>query len=550
MKHLSLLGDAVLRVAAEDDTAHTLSLPQLLARLSAGDNLAFTALRPHQRPAWHAFLVQLAFLALEAGALTEPPQDAALWTNLLRALTPQHPGDEPWHLVVDDWTLPAFMQSPCVAGAQGDYRNAAASAQELDLLVTSKNHDEKIGKLRPVLPDEADVWAYALLSLQGFAGFLGRGNFNTMRMNGGFGSRSQFRLVTQRGSGAEFLRDLRALLAGADALWHDAQAMQIGTDGQAALLWLPTWGSAALPLQHVHPLCLEVTRRVRLRRCALGGLEMLSAASDTMRVAAKDAKGLVQDPWTPVIKEGEPRALTAQADAFSYHRLAPLLFDYTRCQLPLLARPTDAEIDSHANATLVAQVLVGGSGRTDGVLRREVWMPTHVLRKFATARGELAARALVFIELASLAQGRVLRAALLQFVDGSAAVNWQNKDFGKAVTPWVNLLEERIDAVFFPVLFQTTTEPPMSDVDARTTWIDVLAGLVQETFDAALTALPTRDRTHHVARARAARLLANASRTHLQAEPRPELVSAAAKKKARGAKTSFTSGLTPTELIA
>jgi CRISPR system Cascade subunit CasA len=535
MKHLSLLGDPVLRVATEEGKARALTLPQLLAQLSGGAALSFIALRPHQRAAWHAFLVQLAFLALEAGVRTEPPQDDAAWAELLRGLTPEHPGDEPWHLVVDDWTLPAFMQSPCVAGAQGDYRNAVGSAQELDLLVTSKNHDEKIGKLRPVLPEAVDVWVYALLSLQGFAGFLGRGNFNTMRMNGGFGSRPQFRLLTQRGSGVEFLRDLGALQAGTDNLYSAAETAQIGLDRPLALLWLPPWSAAALPLRRVHPLCLEVTRRVRLRG-ATAGLEMLSAASATMRVAAKDAKGLVQDPWTPVIKDGEPRALTAQADSFNYHRLAPLLFDDTRYQLPLLARPTEAEIDAGGGATLLAQVLVGGSGRTDGALRREVPMPTFVLRKFATQRDVLAARARTFIDLASLAQGKVLRAALLQFVDGSEDVNWQNKDFAKAVMPWVELLERRIDDVFFAELFKTVTQPPMPDAEANSRWIATLSALARETFDLAVSALPTRDRSLQMARTRAERVFDNGLRKHLQAEPDAE--GASGKKPARGGKTT------------
>ena len=234
-----------------------------------------------------------------------------------------------------------------------------------------------------------------------------------------------------------------------------------------------------------------------------------------MRVAAKESKGLVLDPWIPIVKDGEPKALTAQADAFNYHRLAPLLFDDKRYQLPLLALPTTEDMDGGGGATLLAQVLVGGSGKTDGCLRREIPMATVMLRKFATRRGELALRAQAFIELAGLAQGKVLRAALLQFVDGGDAVNWQNKDFGKAVGPWVTTLERRIDEVFFSELFATETDPPMSDVEARTRWVGTLRRLLTEVFTSAVEALPTRDRSRHMAQERARRLLENAARIHL-----------------------------------
>ena len=45
-------------------TAQRLSLPGLLAAMACGEVTGFPALRPHQRPAWHMFLVQLAALAL------------------------------------------------------------------------------------------------------------------------------------------------------------------------------------------------------------------------------------------------------------------------------------------------------------------------------------------------------------------------------------------------------------------------------------------------------------------------------------------------------
>lgn len=532
-RSLSLLAAPLIRATAEDGSVLRLSLPELLARLAVGESLVFTALRPHQQPAWHAFLVQLACLALDANEWPDLPTTGDAWTALLRSLTADWPGDESWCLVVDDYSQPAFLQPP---GRAEDYRRDSTSAQDLDLLVTSKNHDEKIGKLRALVPEQADVWVYALVSLQGFAGFLGRGNYSSFRMNGGFASRPQFRLVFHEGSGPEFARDVQVLRESMQRLWADAQAMGMGVEQVQELLWLSPWADQALPLSHIHPLCLEVCRRVRLRSDLGGRLRLMVASSTGMRVAAKDNKGHVLDPWIPIMADGEPRAFTAQADSFSYHRLALLLFDDQRCRLPLLALPTAAELDAGQPAVLRMQVLVGGSGRTDGCLVREVPMPPPVLRRFVSDRGQLAFRARSCIELAALAQGKVLRAALLQFVDGSDSVNWQNKDFAKAAAPWVSALERRIDELFFDALFASVERWPQDEAAARRYWAGTLRTLVQQVFIDAMHALPTRNRSRELARVRAERVLQGGLHQHLSDDPPAPASEPAAKAAKPGAR--------------
>lgn len=502
MNALNLLTQPLIRVQAGRGPVQRLTLPQLLARLSAAQVLDFPMLRPHQQPAWHAFLVQLAFLALELADSGQPPDDPGAWAMLLRGLTPEYADDAPWCLVVDDWQQPAFLQSPCRAGAEADYKRVLASAQEIDLLITSKNHDEKVCKMARITADDADLLVYALVSLQGFAGFLGAGNYNTMRMNGGFASRAQFRLAFVRGSGPEFLRDLSMLLAHADGLRELALDIGIGTALRYRLLWLAPWGDAALPLEAVHPLCLEVCRRVRLR---LAGdvLQALTASSKTARVDAKLRKGIVLDPWLPVVKDGEARALTAQTGSFGYRQLSPVLFDGKRFELPLLARP---QAGAGNAGVLVAQVLVGGSGRTDGLLRREIPMRGVVLRKFADARDELALRAQQFIEIASNLQGKVLRPALLQYIDGSAEPDWKNGDFAKYVAPWIAQFDQQVDEVFYQALFDTV-EAELADHAAQAAWLQTLLGLAREIFARATEALPSRDGSRLIALARAQRVM-------------------------------------------
>ena len=163
-----------------------MSLPSLYALLAQDRVVDFPALRPHQRHAWHAFLAQLATVALDRNGYENYPESAIQWESLLRGLTPEYEAAEPWCLVVDDSRQPAFMQPPAPTGL-ADFRRFIETPDDLDVLVTSKNHDVKQSV---ALQGEAEDWVFALVDLQTMSGFLGAGNYGIARMNGGFSSAS------------------------------------------------------------------------------------------------------------------------------------------------------------------------------------------------------------------------------------------------------------------------------------------------------------------------------------------------------------------------
>lgn len=504
----SLLEEGVFHATGADGAVACLSLPQVLARLSAGEDLSFIALRPHQRAPWHAFLVQLAYLAMEVEEEAPPyPLSAIAWSDRLRALTPDHADGAPWCLVNTNWQQPAFLQPPCSPGREADFKREADAAQDIDVLVTARHHDEKTGKL-PLHANALDALVYALVMLQGWSAFLGAGNYNTMRMNGGFSSRPQFRLAFARGTGAEFLRDLTVLLQSRGELGEQFQRAHPAADLNALhrLLWLPTWDEGSLPLSSIHPLCLEVCRRVRLVHDG-GRYLMRRASSNAMRIAAKEQRGNVMDPWVPIVLGGEPKALTAQAHSLGYRSLQALLFDDTRFKLPLLAQPSEAERRANLPGTWIAHVLVSGDGGTDGLLRRELPVPPSVLWQRFSAAAALAQRAQQFVNLAGQASGKALRSALLQFVDGGDDVDWKNRDFTRAVEPWVDRYEQAIDEVFFEQLFDTLERESDDEQAAQRQWVAWLATTAETHLAQAAQALPTRDGSRRFARARAERLL-------------------------------------------
>lgn len=505
-----VLQEPMFRVTAPSGTVTHLSLPEVLARLSASEDLVFTALRPHQRAAWHAFNVQLAVLALEYAGRDDLPDTANSWRERLRALTAGYPDDAPWHLVVEDWSRPAFLQSPCSPARVADFKRGSDSAQDIDVLVTARHHDEKAGKL-PLRADEFDTLIYALITLQGWTPFLGAGNYNSMRMNGGFSSRPQFRLAVERGSGAEFRRDVEVLLAGLGRIADDFRTRHEGADDpEHRLLWLPPWDEAPLPLASVHPLALEISRRVRLVERD-DSLQLLRAGSRSMRVDAKAEKGDVLDPWMPILREGGRRALTAQSHTLGYRTLQGLLFDRQKCDLPLLALP--AEHERSRSATLVAQVLVSGDGRTDGLLQREIPMPASVTRRLGHEVVDLARRSQLFVDRAGEMSGKVLRSALIQFVDGSADVDWKNKDFDRATSTAVDDFERDVDEAFFTELFRSI-DAGHDDQSAQQHWVQWLYALAQRRLPVATAALPTRSPSRPFALARAERVLHGGARKH------------------------------------
>lgn len=59
---------------------------------------------------------------------------------------------------------------------------------------------------------------------------------------------------------------------------------------------LPWLEGRALTLDQLHPLALEICRRVRLQN----GLRALRATSSAARVESKASKGMTGDPWAPV----------------------------------------------------------------------------------------------------------------------------------------------------------------------------------------------------------------------------------------------------------
>jgi len=204
----NLLTDPLFSVRVRSGSVQ-LDLPGLLEALGRKEVESLPALQRHQEDAFHVFLCSLAASVLLRLGAADPTQVAGFWREGIRALTEAEgcADDGAWTLVVEDWSRPAFMQSP--APDARAYSPKALTPDVLDLLPTAKNHDLKSSRLAAFEPED---WVFALISLQTMSGVFGSGNYGVASMNGGYGSRAVAGLTTALGPGGRFLEDVRRLL--------------------------------------------------------------------------------------------------------------------------------------------------------------------------------------------------------------------------------------------------------------------------------------------------------------------------------------------------
>lgn len=358
----NLLTDPVIRTVGRNGATVALSLPDVFAAMVADEVVSFPALRAHQRHGWHTFLAQLGTIVLHNCQVNDIPTEANTWRDLIRTVAGEY-GDDPWTLVVADWSRPAFLQCPDPRCGK-DHKGVVQTPDGLDVLVTSKNHDEKQDQAFKAVPDD---WIFALLTLQTMAGFLGRGCYGIARMNGGQSSRWCFGLSPVNvGPGGHLVSDLRYMLSTREDT-VSRHREYFASSGGTALVWLTPWdGAKSMPLRQLDPYFIEICRRVRLQ-AGSGRIWAKKAPSKKARVAAKMAKGAIGDFWTP-IKFKDGAALTASRRTLQYDQLAEILFNPNKYKLPLgITKPAS----SKDQMKVVVRGWVGGQGKTQGYFERD-----------------------------------------------------------------------------------------------------------------------------------------------------------------------------------
>lgn len=473
----NLLADELLTLRSGSSERRRRSLPQLLAALAGGAAVEFAHLQPHQSHAWHAFLVQLAALAVHRTGSSELPDDPGRWRELLLALTD---GEEaPWCLVVSDPARPAFMQPPIPEGDVEAFGKESTTPEAIDLLVTAKNHDVK--RERFTAP-QADHWIFAMVALQTMEGFSGRDNYGIARMNGGFASRPGIAAVPDLRWSSAFRRDVSLLLARRRTLLADWPFRDDGL----ALLWLEPWdGSESLDLSDLDPFFIEICRRIRLI-AGDGELVLRWTSTKKRRVDAEKWNGALGDLWTPINRD-EKTALTVSDRGFDYRLVADLLFQ-ERFE-PSPAQQVDGSVGPEP--VFVARALVRGQGKTGGYQEREIPIPGKIVgwledQAEVSRIGNEAQRR---IETVQTAQRKVLRPALLALHQGGGA---QISFKDEAPRSYLAEHDREIDRIFFGELFADEAAKLLPEEKGRR-WERRVYELTEAVFERALDEMPKPD---------------------------------------------------------
>ena len=457
----NILTEQLIRYDKSGGDRANASLPEVYASLIADNVEAFPALRPHQRHAWHAFLVQLGAMAMHRAGESEPPEDPETWAEMIRALTPDFPNDEPWQLVVDDITKPAFMQPPASSWAKFDEKELFWTPDNLDMLDTARNHDLKDAVAMAHQPED---WAFALVTMQTMNGQVGRGNYPIARMNSGDGSRTTFSITPSLRIGVHVRRDITVMLERAVGAFAELPYQWNGI----GLLWTERWDGEkeAIPLSSLHPFHIEICRRRRLCVDSNGQLYAMKAASGGRRIAADELRGVVGDPWTLVtVGKDSVKALTLQTDSFNYKNVTTYLTS-SDWQLPVLFSPTDQERNAPAVHLVMRGIRRTQGGQTEKYHERIIPFREKVARVFGLPGGPQ--------ELGDLARERIKAVGTIQDILRHAIATFaahsdtnqtnkilrsrpQDNPLRKKVDEWVNKLDELVDARFFEDL-QTAFE--------------------------------------------------------------------------------------------
>jgi CRISPR system Cascade subunit CasA len=375
------------------------------------------------------------------------------------------------------------MQASEPSGSIAAWKNLMLTPDELDMLVTSKNHDLKVARMAVSTSEE---WIYALISLQTQEGFLGAGNYGISRMNGGFANKCGVGIHPSGAWGSRWLRDVAAV---SKARANDVETFGFdGTSGHA-LLWAVPWdGNDSLTFTSLDPWYIEICRRVRLVNHK-HGLHAFATGSKAARVAAKELNGITGDPWIPV-DSVQAKALTIGPRGFDYKLTAELMLGskFTKPTAQIWLPSDDTE-----GVYFIAQGIARGQGKTEGYHERRIPVSRTMRKAFLTQSTDKLAK-LAEERIAVIAELRTMlwTSLVVLFGNGMKDESGKDKDASGTAKDRANLFarpfEAQCDAHFFAELIEEI-EAENSDA-IRQQWLVRLAGRAESVLQTAFVAGP------------------------------------------------------------
>jgi CRISPR system Cascade subunit CasA len=234
-----------------------------------------------------------------------------------------------------------------------------------------------------------------------------------------------------------------------------------------------------------------------------GKTVLLSIGSEGNRISAKAAKGVLGDPWTPLV-DGGGKAWTVRPPVFSPKNLTHLLFETDGFIAPAFSKAKEGW--ESRSAVLSGSVLApAGMGKTDGFHEVTIPIPAKVARRLfrnGPERDRLASLSRTAIDDSATMQNRVLKPAVLSLLEAGP----ERVDFDKReVSGWWEHTQRDFaadwSADFFPWLWRTVEHPDAEA--ARLDWLQALQAKARAALQAAIARYPSRQGRRYRGRVRA-----------------------------------------------
>lgn len=506
----NLLVERWLTIMTQQGETRKVSLPELFSAFERNEVAGFAGLLPHQQGPFHVFLVQLACHALETSgaALPTPTPEEPWkllgthtpdeWRAMIRGIVPdyaqKYPNDEPWCLVVDDLNKPAFLQCPVPDEKFAASKTIVERPDDLDLMISSKNFDIKSGSFKEVRTED---WVFALISLQTNSGFLGRGNYGISRQNGGWAQRPIFTLQSSSSPCARWGRDARVILScrGSD---KETLNKNCRNRDDKRLLWLDPWdGTSSYELAALHPLFIEISRRVRaLNRNS--GIVFKKAPSACPRIDSGATCGNLGDPWEPIVSDA--KGARVFSSSLNYANIAKIVCGEETIDQNLLLR-FHKGIDGKDGHKLWCSALVKGQGKTEGYFERLI--PIDAQKSLL--RHDLWKAANVMLHDVDEAKKSILAIAVARFLtcghEGSKnGTTERNSSVVKNCLSRVcDRFDDCVDSAFFSYFWNACDgiqDGIVTDPALLEPWKEYLKKLVCDCYEFAVSSLPCNASQH------------------------------------------------------
>jgi len=506
-KRMNLLTDPLFRVVTPDGQT-TMSLPALLAALGRDKVESLPGLKRHQEDAFLVFLSQLGAGILARTGESKPAHDEKFWRDSIREVTGRK-DDLAWTLVVEDVSKPAFMQAPLASGITLEEK--ATTPDELDILVTAKNHDLKMTRISP---SNLEDWVYSLISLQTTTCYLGSGNYGVVRMKGQQDARPVVEFRSSDRLGKLWIRNVNVLIGMRHSLLAPPWKFK---ERGIFFVWLEKWDfKTPISLEKLDPFFIEIARAYRLignnGSILAKGTTTKGARIDALNPTLKDKRfRYMGDPWIPIDRQ-DGCALKVSESGFTPEFVCEILgVRRDKDGGEIYKRPemmSSIGLESGPAWLYASSLARIKQAKTRGFHSIRIRIPSPLKKSLfgsAKDRDGIAAISDAGLHNAEAMWGKVLRPALLTFLKGGPTPKEntnkkgaQKKSGGKAkdtLSDWLKEAEQRFklewgsEDKFYDWLWNSVAEEKDAAIKR---WAETLKEIAENIFENSIKRLPSR----------------------------------------------------------